>query len=212
VANPYPAEFWGPSRDTRALVVRLGGFVNFTDPSNQPGGGGSLEVTDGVHTVAAATELDFTSGATVTDLGAGVAGIAIAGGGATLSSFPFTFATASLAAGVNTGISAVAGKGLVFATLQIATSFDGTTPQVDFGVGVGAGGAGIAGLIQSVPFDATHLDTPSAGIIVAQSVTAPGVWASSGPIQMWLNQTGLKGGAASGSSVGAATLYVLQTS
>lgn len=53
------------------------------DPDNERtvaeidgGGGGSLSVTDGTTTVDAVTELDFTSGATVTDGGGGIAQIA----------------------------------------------------------------------------------------------------------------------------------------
>ena len=45
------------------------------------GGGGSLgSVTDGTTTVSPATGIDFTSGAAVTDLGGGVAGVAVTGG------------------------------------------------------------------------------------------------------------------------------------
>ena len=48
-------------------------------------GGGlvATQVTDGVTTVLPTSEIDFTSGATVTDLGGGVAGIAISGGSPT---------------------------------------------------------------------------------------------------------------------------------
>jgi len=48
-------------------------------------GGGlvATQVTDGVHTVLPTSELSFTSGVTVTDLGAGVAGIAVSGGSPT---------------------------------------------------------------------------------------------------------------------------------
>lgn len=38
---------------------------------------GSIDVTDGGTTVSPAVEISFTSGATVTDLGGGVAGVAI---------------------------------------------------------------------------------------------------------------------------------------
>lgn len=38
---------------------------------------GGIIVTDGITTVNPATEVDFTSGATVTDLGGGIAGVAI---------------------------------------------------------------------------------------------------------------------------------------
>lgn len=48
------------------------------------GGGGSIvAVTDGITTVSPASEVNFTSGATVTDLGGGIAGVAIGGGGIT---------------------------------------------------------------------------------------------------------------------------------
>jgi hypothetical protein len=80
VPNPYPAEFWTNSRDQRSLVIRLGGYVNFTDPANQPGGG-TLTVTDGVHTVDDVGELDFIAGATVSDEGGGIAGATVTGGG-----------------------------------------------------------------------------------------------------------------------------------
>lgn len=43
--------------------------------------GSSLTVTDGITTVTPVTEIDFTSGATVTDGGGGVADVAIGGGG-----------------------------------------------------------------------------------------------------------------------------------
>ncbi|HET6866292.1 MAG TPA: hypothetical protein VFH80_10225 [Solirubrobacteraceae bacterium] len=48
-------------------------------------GSGSLSVTDGTHTVAA-TEIDFTSGATVTDGGGGKAQVAVSGSGASITS------------------------------------------------------------------------------------------------------------------------------
>lgn len=51
------------------------------------GGGGSggaiVAVTDGITTVSPASEVDFTSGAVVSDLGGGIAGVAIAGAGIT---------------------------------------------------------------------------------------------------------------------------------
>lgn len=67
-----------------------GGWKDWPDPSTPisaaalthlesgiAAGGGSVEITDGTHTVAAATELNFTSGATVTDAGGGVANVSI---------------------------------------------------------------------------------------------------------------------------------------
>ena len=45
-----------------------------------PPGGGSISVTDGSTTVSPASSVDFTSGATVSDLGSGVAGVVVSGG------------------------------------------------------------------------------------------------------------------------------------
>lgn len=56
-------------------VVR---FKGTSTPAPGGGGGGALEVTDGTTIVSPATELAFTSGAVVTDAGAGVAQVAIA--------------------------------------------------------------------------------------------------------------------------------------
>lgn len=49
------------------------------------GGTGSITVTDGITTVTSVTELNFTSGATITDLGGGIVGIAISGGGSSIA-------------------------------------------------------------------------------------------------------------------------------
>ena len=68
------------------------GFLTLQDPTDpqhaatknyvdtHSGGSGSVSITDGTTTVNPATELDFTSGATITDLGSGVAGVSIIGG------------------------------------------------------------------------------------------------------------------------------------
>ncbi len=50
------------------------------------GGGSSLTVEDGSTTVTGVTTIDFTSGATVSNLGGGVAGVAVSGGGGSLLS------------------------------------------------------------------------------------------------------------------------------
>lgn len=209
--NPYPAEFWGPSRDTRALVVRLGGFVNFTDNANQPGIG-SVIVTDGVHTVNPAAEILFT-GATVTDEGAGVAGVAISagGGGLALSSFSFAYNTANLNAGIATGISAVTGKALIGAWLELTANWNGSTPFGDFGVGVGGGGNGVFSLLTSGSFFDMNFGTATGGGVTENQSIGPATWAASGAIQIWVSQDGSKGGTAPGGTTGAATLYVLQT-
>ena len=49
--------------------------------NNGGGGSGSITVTDGVTTLTGVTTVDFTSGATVTSGGAGIADVAISGGG-----------------------------------------------------------------------------------------------------------------------------------
>lgn len=50
---------------------------------NPGGSGGEITVTDGTHTVTDTTEINFTSGAVVTNAGGGVANVAISGGGFT---------------------------------------------------------------------------------------------------------------------------------
>jgi hypothetical protein len=58
------------------------GSAGIVFPSTPGGTGGTLGggVTDGTTTVAPASTIDFTSGATVTDLGGGIAGVAVTGG------------------------------------------------------------------------------------------------------------------------------------
>jgi len=72
---------------TRFITDRdPGAFVpqGALSPGSAFGGGlVATQVTDGVTTVLPTSEIDFTSGATVTDLGGGVAGIAISGGSPT---------------------------------------------------------------------------------------------------------------------------------
>jgi len=62
---------------TNGQVLTADG-TGYADFANNLAGG--VSVTDGTHTVNPATELDFTSGATVTDGGGGVAQIAVSGG------------------------------------------------------------------------------------------------------------------------------------
>ena len=65
-----------------------------------PAGAGVATVSDGTHTVLNATELLFTSGATVTDAGGGLADVAITGGGGGGSTMPWdTFTTPPSMAG-----------------------------------------------------------------------------------------------------------------
>ena len=176
--------------------------------------GGSIQVTDGTHTVSSATELDFTSGATVTDGGGGVAQVAISGGGGiTLGSYAFTYNTASLNAGVNTGITAASGKVMIFAWVTITTPWNGTTPLADFGVGVSGGGSGVLGGIASNFPMTSSAATPSGGATTPTlSSFTPAVWNTSGQIQLWVSRDATKGGTSPGASQGAATFYILQTS
>lgn len=253
--NPYPAEFWGPSRDTRALVVRLGGYVNFTDDTNQPGigsvdvtdgshtvspaseidfvsgatvtdagggvaqvaitgGGTALTVTDGIVTVTDTAELDFTSGATITDAGAGVAQIAITGGASSLelSSFSFAYNTANLNTGIDTGIAAVTGKAVIALFATITTTFDGTNPFADIGVGVTGGGMGVnLAAFGSNPNLSTDDWAGGGAIGNTSGWVTDFIWTSTGSIELWVSQDGTKGGTAAGGTAGAATLYILQT-
>lgn len=78
IANQPPAtafnnRFFFYATDTNRMYVSDGS----TWQTVGTGGGGSIEVTDGVTTVNPTSEIDFTAGATVTDLGGGVAGVAI---------------------------------------------------------------------------------------------------------------------------------------
>jgi hypothetical protein len=57
--------------------------TNLADIGAGGGAGSGVDVTDGVTTVTGMTSIDFTSGATVTDAGGGVAEIAISGSGST---------------------------------------------------------------------------------------------------------------------------------
>ena len=106
-------------------------------PTGPPGPPGASIVTDGVTTVDPATTIDFTSGATVTDGGAGVARVAISGGGAggvvVRGPFAFDFSQAvALAAGVQVYVP-IPGDILLNAWIEVTTAFDGTSPGADIG-------------------------------------------------------------------------------
>lgn len=58
--------------------------MEIVQPGGGGSGGGSLTVTDGITPVVNVTTIDFTSGATVTNGGGGVANVASAGGGVTI--------------------------------------------------------------------------------------------------------------------------------
>lgn len=75
---------------------RNGGALSADATSGGSGGGGGssptgIEVTDGSTTVSPASVVDFTSGAVVSDLGGGIAGVAISGGS---GSVPWSYAQA----------------------------------------------------------------------------------------------------------------------
>lgn len=72
MANPYPAEFMTQALNTKGNVVRIGGLVNFTDPGNQPGGGGftgwTEDASNPANVSANGGSLDFGAGsATIQD-------------------------------------------------------------------------------------------------------------------------------------------------
>lgn len=73
-AVPQDTLYW--ATDTSTFYISDGSAWNAVTG----GGGGSLSVTDGSTTVSSVTSIDFTSGATVSNGGAGVADVAISGG------------------------------------------------------------------------------------------------------------------------------------
>ena|ERR1700733_4922594 len=91
---------------THALLVKLVGA----------GGGTVTTITDGTTTVTDATTIDFTSGATVTNLGGGVAGVAITGGSGSGFQIP-------------TGTVNGSNQTFVFVTAPNAIVVDGATLQ-----------------------------------------------------------------------------------
>lgn len=62
--------------------------------------GGAIAVRDGTTTVSNATEVDFTSGATVTNAGGGVAHVAVNGGSQPVAQVSFAFDTPNLLTGL----------------------------------------------------------------------------------------------------------------
>lgn len=73
--------------------------------SQGSGGGGSVEVTDGVTTVNPASELDFTSGVVVTDGGGGNAQLAVSGsGGGTVTAVSSANTSIAVATGTTTPV------------------------------------------------------------------------------------------------------------
>ncbi len=189
-----------------------------------------ITVEDGSTTVTPATTIDFTAGATVTDLGGGVAGVAISGGGSAgvVAHGPFTIAhnTAGLAAGIPT-FTPAAGDLLLDAFFVIDTAFDGTTPSADFGAN--ASGGIFNNFATTVLLDDTA-DAPFAGLIyttspkhslrdtVIDNAAAGGtdmayratwLFETAAPLLVWASQNGTQGGTAINSTVGSARLYII---
>ncbi len=85
----YQAQAWFPNEPI--ALTQVGSAAQTINPNTGGvivipccgGGGGSfvLTVTDGITTVTPVTEVDFTSGAVVTDLGGGIAGVDVTGTG-----------------------------------------------------------------------------------------------------------------------------------
>jgi hypothetical protein len=124
-------------------------------------GSAPLIVTDGITTVDPTTEVDFTSGAVVTDLGGGIAGVAVS------SSFTPVQARYSL-----TGTAVVAGAGtpLTWALLSGTGLLDLTVPTIPTALAAGVYAVTIAAV-------STSAMTLSAGVTLALSIdpgaTAP---------------------------------------
>lgn len=97
---------------------------------NASGGGGTLEVTDGTTTVMNVTELDFTSGATVTNGGAGIADVAIRAAG-NITTVPFSSVSVSASVVTVATFTAATGGYLIVGNLNaISASASDTAVQL----------------------------------------------------------------------------------
>jgi hypothetical protein len=143
--------------------------------------------------------------------------------------FPFTFATAGLTAGVAIYTPNV-GDVIYDIGVEIATAFDGTTPLADVGTFSG-GNNGLFDELAGTTVDLTAADaavTDNAGLshatnqswlqaaigsvgAAAGSAYLPGALyvTVANPILLVISQTGAKGGAATGATVGVGAVYVL---
>ena len=183
MGNPYPAAF-----DDELGIGRLEGELTFTDVANQPGG---------------------------STLGAAIL----------RGPFSFAFDDAGLEDGLEFSTPTVGDIILdVFVVVDIA--FDGTTPKLDYGTGVGTN-TGLLNAFTGISF-ASGADDERGGtglLIGGSSTNSPTSLAASGgyygighpegivtaanPLKVWVSQDGQKGGAAAGSTAGAARLYIV---
>lgn len=132
-----------------------------------------LDVTDGSTSVSPTTEIDFTSGATVTNLGSGVAGVAVAGAvGTTIARYQL--ANASIGSGAQAPLdwTHLSGAALLDLTTPaapqpVATGVYAITISMSPGVaitpGVGMLGALVIDALGAVPFIQTSHDVSGAG-------------------------------------------------
>lgn len=143
------------------------------------GGAGVSTVTDGVHTVTNASTIDFTAGATVTNLGGGVAGVSISGGGTTSTSLTLYDTHGNTL--TNVGTVAVAGSGTVGGSGTIGTisGFGGGGGGGSY-VGVGTLGVAITGTNPGTIYStgtieqpAVTADTGALGVTLAAGSHAP---------------------------------------
>jgi hypothetical protein len=178
-------------------------------------------------------------GATATNVltadGAGGSSWSPAGGGSqpgaarVLGPFPFTHATAGLAAGVAFYTPTI-GDILLDGWIEVDTAFDGTTPKGDIGTFVG-NTSGLFGN-DTLPIDLTKADNQGGGtgvllndnikqnaLALAGAVTNAGVpenyrvtpakFTAANPLKVVVSQDGTAGGVATGSTVGAAAVYIV---
>lgn len=143
--------------------------------------------------------------------------------------FPFSFATASLTAGVHIFTPNI-GDVIYDVGIEIVTAFNGTTPLGDVGTFSG-GNDGLFAIQAGVALDLTAADaavTDNAGLSSPQTpswlqAAVGSVGAAAGaaylptplyvtaanPILLVISETGAKGGTATGATAGAGNVYVL---
>ena len=146
-----------------------------------------------------------------------------------VQSFPITFATAGLAAGVALYTPAV-GDVILDVGVVITTAFDGTTPKIDVGTFNG-GNVGLFGELTAGAIDATKVYadvTDNAGLAVANAAlwlsaavitvgtagtAAIHSWqlrcSAANPVLVVASQNGQKGGTAISSTHGVASIVVV---
>lgn len=135
------------------------------------------------------------------------------GGGLDVFKFDFDYTTASLNAGVDTGITVAAGDVNLFIFFSGTAVWDAVNPFLDLGVGVSPGGMGVNGIAFGSFVNLTTVPWSGAGGLGPGALSVAGFeWTTSGNIEIWVSQDALKNGTApSGGTQGASTIYIANT-